>query len=306
MYDREGMCGFRYYNGSKWSTYTYLKNALGDVRFIKDNNGNCLVKYSYDPFGNVTAEALGEGGEELAELNPIRYRGYYYDAESGLYYLLTRYYDPAVGQFISPDSFEYLDPHTVGGIDLYAYCSGNPVMYTDPYGTTEWWEFLLGIAVVVVVAAVTVATAGVAAYALGASSAVVGGTMTGAAIGAGISGGVNLVMQSVVQGHIDYGSLAFDTAVGGITGAASGMAGALATPAKSAMRKLVMKGAQAGLNIMISNTSYVMSSAASGEEVTLSGLALSTVNGFTTGFWFKNPKWSTIASMIYETIMYFI
>ena len=306
MYDREGMCGFRYYNGSKWSTYTYLKNALGDVRFIKDNDGNCLVKYSYDPFGNVTAEALGEGGEELAELNPIRYRGYYYDAESGLYYLLTRYYDPAVGQFISPDSFEYLDPHTVGGIDLYAYCSGNPVMYTAPYGTTEWWEFLLGIAVVVVVAAVTVATAGVAAYALGASSAVVGGTMTGAAIGAGISGGVNLVMQSVVQGHIDYGSLAFDTAVGGITGAASGMAGALATPAKSAMRKLVMKGAQAGLNIMISNTSYVMSSAASGEEVTLSGLALSTVNGFTTGFGFKNPKWSTIASMIYETIMYFI
>lgn len=209
VYDREGMCGFRYYNGSKWSTYTYLKNALGDVRFIKDNDGNCLVKYSYDPFGNVTAEALGEGGEELAELNPIRYRGYYYDAESGLYYLLTRYYDPAVGQFISPDSFEYLDPHTVGGIDLYAYCSGNPVMYTDPYGTTEWWEWLLGglIAAISIVGAVvvTVTTGGLAAS-----------VMTGVAVGATLS-----FTSQVESGELNWAEYGIDIATSAMSGAFS-------------------------------------------------------------------------------------
>ena len=71
----------------------------------------------------------------MGDINPIRYRGYYYDGETGLYYLLTRYYDPAIGHFISPDGFEYLDPETIGTINLYAYCRYNPVMYSDPTGT---------------------------------------------------------------------------------------------------------------------------------------------------------------------------
>ena len=70
----------------------------------------------------------------MGDINPIRYRGYYYDGETGLYYLLTRYYDPAIGHFISPDGFEYLDPETIGSINLYAYCRYNPVMYSDPTG----------------------------------------------------------------------------------------------------------------------------------------------------------------------------
>ena len=58
----------------------------------------------------------------------------YYDEESKLYYLITRYYDPWCGQFISPDSFSYLDPETIGGINLYAYCNYNPVMNVDSSG----------------------------------------------------------------------------------------------------------------------------------------------------------------------------
>ena len=254
MYDREGVCGFRYYNGSKWSTYTYLKNALGDVRFIKDNNGNCLVKYSYDPFGNVTAEALGEGGEELAELNPIRYRGYYYDAESGLYYLLTRYYDPAVGQFISPDSFEYLDPHTVGGIDLYAYCSGNPVMYTDPYGTTEWWEWLLGCLVVVGLAAAAVVTGGAAAAAF-----------AGAAVGAGIS-----YSSQAVSGELNWGQFALDAGMGAVSGliGASGI---------SRLGATVMNGA-------LSGASGIASDALNGRQSTVLGVVTDVLLGGVWGF----------------------
>ncbi len=75
----------------------------------------------------------------IAELNPFRYRSYYFDEETGLYYLQTRYYDPELGRFISADSIEYLDPETIGGLNLYAYCGNNPVMGIDPEGNV-WWN----------------------------------------------------------------------------------------------------------------------------------------------------------------------
>ena len=73
----------------------------GDVVLIKDDWGKPIIKYSYDPWGNVTSEKLDMGGRDdgtdLKTINPFRYRGYYYDEESGLYYLMTRYYDPWQG-----------------------------------------------------------------------------------------------------------------------------------------------------------------------------------------------------------------
>ncbi len=63
----------------------------------------------------------------IGNKNPFRYRGYYYDTETKLYYLQTRYYDPAIGRFISRDSIEYADPETINGLNLYAYCGNNPV-----------------------------------------------------------------------------------------------------------------------------------------------------------------------------------
>ena len=75
----------------------------------------------------------------VATLNPFRYRSYYFDEETGLYYLQSRYYDPELGRFISADSIEYLDPETLGGLNLYAYCGNNPVMGIDPNGNA-WWN----------------------------------------------------------------------------------------------------------------------------------------------------------------------
>ena len=73
-------------------------------------------------------------------MNPFRYRGYYFDIETKLYYLISRYYDPETCRFISADSIEYLDPETLGGLNLYAYCCNNPVMRTD-FDGTDWNSF---------------------------------------------------------------------------------------------------------------------------------------------------------------------
>lgn len=80
----------------------------------------------------------------IACLNAFRYRSYYYDIETGLYYLESRYYDPEVGRFINSDSVEYLDPETLGGLNLYAYCNNNPVMNVDPSGTSIFAAILIG------------------------------------------------------------------------------------------------------------------------------------------------------------------
>ncbi len=87
----------------------------------------------------------------IATFNPFRYRSYYFDTETSLYYLQTRYYDPELGRFISADSIEYLDPETLGGLNLYAYCGNNPVMAVDDTGSESvpWWQWLIsGLSVV--------------------------------------------------------------------------------------------------------------------------------------------------------------
>ena len=91
---------------------------------IKDDMGLPLVKYTYNEWGNCVVTNL-QG--TIGNLNPFRYRGYYYDTESGLYYLQSRYYDPSVGQFISPDTMQALQPNVIGGVDLYNHAYNNPV-----------------------------------------------------------------------------------------------------------------------------------------------------------------------------------
>ena len=80
----------------------------------------------------------------IGYLNPIRYRSYYYDSELGFYYLKTRYYDPSVGRFITPDYVDYVDLDVVNGLNLYAYCNNNPVMHSDPSGNS-WKSFWQGV-----------------------------------------------------------------------------------------------------------------------------------------------------------------
>ena len=109
---------------------------------ILDETGAVVVRYIYDAWGNhAVLDANGndiDDPDHIGNLNPFRYRGYYYDVETGLYFLQTRYYDPETGRFISQDGVEYADPTTVNGLNLYAYCGNNPVMGYDPTGTIDW------------------------------------------------------------------------------------------------------------------------------------------------------------------------
>lgn len=114
--------------------YQYLYNGLGNlVRVFDAKTGRIAAEYSYTAFGSCTVTNHTE--ENIGDQNPIRYKGYYYDEETGLYYLKSRYYSPAYRVFLSPDEPEYMDPNDFSGLNLYTYCYNNPVMYFDPSGT---------------------------------------------------------------------------------------------------------------------------------------------------------------------------
>ncbi|SDG03376.1 RHS repeat-associated core domain-containing protein [Fontibacillus panacisegetis] len=106
--------------------YYYLYNGHGDVVQIIDENGNTVNNYQYDEWGNILQQQ--EGIE-----NPFKYAGEIQDEETGLYYLRARYYDPAVGRFVSKDTYEgeLNNPLT---LNLYTYVLNNPLIYTDPTG----------------------------------------------------------------------------------------------------------------------------------------------------------------------------
>ena len=117
-----------------------------------DKDCSLVVSYYYDAWGNIYPQYhsyvltfAGETltAEDVSNLNGLFYKGYYYDKENKLYYLITRYYDPEVGRFISPDDPQYLDFKTAYGHNRYAYCNNNPVMGYDPKGNI-WISILVG------------------------------------------------------------------------------------------------------------------------------------------------------------------
>ena len=114
------------------SEYYYIRNGQGDIIGILDSSGNQIVSYVYDSWGKLVSIS-GSQAETIGEANPFRYRGYYYDTETGLYYLQSRYYDPEVGRFLNIDSVMGVngDIHTY---NLFAYCGNNPVNRADPTG----------------------------------------------------------------------------------------------------------------------------------------------------------------------------
>ena len=148
LYDQTGISGFTY-NGGR---YIYDKNIFGDIVGIYTIYGVKVAEYAYDAFGNCVITY--NNGSGIAELNPFRYRGYYYDSETGFYYLINRYYDPTTGRFISADSLDYLDPETLGGLNLFAYCLNDPIANTDPDGTIVFSLFV-GMAIAFAVGAIS-------------------------------------------------------------------------------------------------------------------------------------------------------
>ena len=127
LYDESGIVGAIQKLGSTEETFYFDRNIKGDVIGIFNSSGTKVASYSYDAWGNCTTKTLVSNN--FSSYNPIRYRGYYYDRETKLYYLNARYYNPEWRRFISPDSVDYLDPETPNGLNLYAYCNNDPVNY---------------------------------------------------------------------------------------------------------------------------------------------------------------------------------
>ena len=115
-------------NGSSFTTYYYILNMQGDVVKLVTSSASAVATYEYDAWGNI----LSKSGN-MADKNPLRYRGYYYDAETGFYYLQSRYYDPANRRFINADSYVSTGQGFVG-TNMFAYCNNSPVIYMDDTG----------------------------------------------------------------------------------------------------------------------------------------------------------------------------
>jgi len=138
-------------------TYYYAHNWRGDITSIYDAGGNVVAKYEYDDWGNVLTVTDASNSEitnpaHIANLNPFRYRSYYYDSESGLYYLMSRYYDSVTHRFVNADGY-FQSGNGILDTNMNAYCQNNPIMNYDPtggcyYASGKWchdaWEYIGG------------------------------------------------------------------------------------------------------------------------------------------------------------------
>lgn len=114
--------------------YLYIKNLQGDIIGILDSAGNQIVEYTYDAWGNVLS-IIDSSTNAIGANNPFRYRGYFFDNDTGFYYLQNRYYDAQVGRFINSDDVKYLGAsETILGYNLFAYCENNVINYSDQMG----------------------------------------------------------------------------------------------------------------------------------------------------------------------------
>ena len=127
-----------YNDGSTSTLYYYVLNAQGDVSAILDSSGKLAASYDYDAWGNCTVYDSSDAA--IGDLNPLRYRGYYYDAETGFYYLQSRYYDFANCRFINADAYATTNAGSFLSCNMFAYCENNPINRVDPDGV--FWREL--------------------------------------------------------------------------------------------------------------------------------------------------------------------
>lgn len=188
-YSLNKLIGFSFNNVE----YIYERNIQGDIlRIYRKDNLALVAEYQYDAYGNHNV--INHNDANIGDVNPFRYRGYYFDSETGYYYLNTRYYSPIMGRFISPDELSILDEtkSQINGLNLYMYCGNNPVMNIDPSGRNWWSDFWSGVGGIVV--GVIVSLAEVAA---GAALIITG---VGAGIGAGL---ISTGLGSIIGGTIN-------------------------------------------------------------------------------------------------------
>ena len=196
-----------YKHGSTAELYYYLVNAQGDVAAILDSSGTMVASYNYGAWGSCTVYNSSDAA--IGDLNPLRYRGYYYDAETGFYYLQSRYYDPAICRFINADTYLSTGQGILGH-NMFTYCGNNPVNYCDSSG--RFFFTLLG--------AVIGAAAGyIDAFIAGEDpiKGAIAGGVSGAIAGAGVDIGVIITVST--------GGIGAGLAAAVIIGAAGGFVG---------------------------------------------------------------------------------
>ena len=241
LYDENGSVYSIVYNGTQ---YYLVKNLQGDVTQIRSVYGTVLVEYAYDAWGNVL-DISGTYASTLGQNNPIRYRGYYYDSETSLYYLNSRYYDPAMRRFINADDTEYLGADgDFASFNLFVYCGNNPISRADSNGC--FWHIVAGAVVGGIIGAVSSIVGQVASGKsvnwgeVGVSAAA--GVLTGAITAA--CPGMGAVATGVVHGVIGAGTYAATELVNGRTPTVAGTlaagitSGLLAGGAKAISNKL--------------------------------------------------------------------
>ncbi len=144
FYDSEGApVFFRTVTNNVSADYYYVKNLQGDIVAICDANGVKQVNYSYDAWGNVI-DIDGDLASTIGQSNPYRYRGYWFDTETGLYYLQSRYYDPQTGRFINADVYISTEQGVLG-YNPFAYTLNNPISYIDTDGD---FPFILAVGII--------------------------------------------------------------------------------------------------------------------------------------------------------------
>lgn len=231
LYDNSNMLYGFIYNGY---TYYYIRSILNDILGIVDIQGNKIVEYRYlDAWGNHSvfsrkvihrssiSDSIIDGTLEnvpntdpsfIGNINPFRYKGYYYDKETELYYCNSRYYNPEWGRWISPDSIEYLDPSSINGLNLYVYCNNDPINMVDPTGH-------FGILATLLIS-----------------------TLVGAAIGGGINLGKQLVENDWDFSEVNYWEVGAKALTGAATGLAYGLGGVAGGVVKGSFQALTIAG----------------------------------------------------------------
>jgi RHS repeat-associated protein len=252
FYDTQGKpLGVIYRQNGNGLSYYYLTNQQGDVTKLYKPvavSGSTKVNmveiatYSYDPWGKATVTVntgsqITNNDRTLANINPLRYRGYYQDVETGFYYLQSRYYDPVIGRFINADLPEYaaLSATDITGTNLFAYCKNDPVNHADEDG--EWLHLAIVAVVGGIIGAVSAAAGGgdafsvVVAAATGAIGGLVSASGAGALAQTLVSAGLSMASNAATQIHginsgvqkkFNYGDMILDGVVSGVTGARGG------------------------------------------------------------------------------------
>ena len=208
--------------------YFYVRNAQNDVIALIDGEGNTVVKYTYDSWGKVLG-ITGSLADTVGVQNPFRYRGYYYDSETGMYYLRSRYYDPELRRLISSDEMPTIQMSldSLHNRNLYAYCNENPVMREDGKGYLWGVALIAGAIGAAVGAAVSVGTQMIVegkswkeVDKVDVVTSAISGAVATTAIGKAGQVIINAALGgvgSIIRGE-DLGSVAFNTAVGAVSG----------------------------------------------------------------------------------------